>query len=263
MNTPPSYAPTTSYTASSNTANLQEVSKSSLVKSSVHKTVYNSLAEIYSILPTLEMIENSYLKDYITDEDKYTSTSYRLINQHDIIVKGFKSDPTSHPVLRELLGDQLNEDLSNFLALFTTKFNIQLPLAIKRLESGFPSTIANLNDSNSSLPAVGNSSGGNHRLIAEITGDFITCMDALKLNFKLKDQLHPLLSDLVIHLNALIESNSDKGRTNVEFPGKSKLVTWLIRLNNLESNGELNEEDINLFLQDLDVAYKGFYSSLL
>ncbi|KAF6063851.1 hypothetical protein FOB64_005453 [Candida albicans] len=67
---PPEYAPTStsSFTVSTSDVYNQEVTKSSLIKTPLHKSVYDSLAEIYSILPTLEMVENSYLKDYITDK---------------------------------------------------------------------------------------------------------------------------------------------------------------------------------------------------
>lgn len=82
-------------------------------------------------------------------------------------------------------------------------------------------------------------------------------MDALKLNYKTKDQLHPLLSDLVVNLNDLIDANHKM----IDFEGKSKLVNWLIRLNNL-GDGRLDEGESDKFLEDLDVAYKGFYSEL-
>ena len=77
-------------------------------------------------------------------------------------------------------------------------------------------------------------------------------MDAVKLNYKTRDQLHPLLSDLVVNLNEFNET--------IEFNGKSKLINWLIKINNLEK--ELSQEDSDLFLNDLDTAYKGFYESL-
>ena len=85
-------------------------------------------------------------------------------------------------------------------------------------------------------------------------------MDALKLNYRLKEQLHPLLSDLVINLNTLNETNEARGKAARDFPGKSRLVNWLIKLNN--SSADLNREDMDAFLQDLDVAYKGFYGLL-
>ena len=268
LTSPPSYAPTatTSFTPSNQTGYHTEVTRSSIIKSPLHKNVYESLAEIFSILPTLEMLENSFLKDYVTDKDRFTATSYRLINQYQLIVKGFLGDDVVK-VLSDVVAP-LTPDLLNFLAVFTQKFHLQCPLAVKRLQVGIPATIEHLNvhvDSSShpgaaniaapsaAVPATSTSA----RLVAEITGNFITCMDALKLNYKTKDQLHPLLSDLVVNLNDLIDGNHKM----IDFQGKSKLVNWLIRLNNL-GDEKLDEGESEQFLEDLDVAYKGFYSEL-
>ena len=98
-------------------------------------------------------------------------------------------------------------------------------------------------------------------MVAQATGNFITGMDALKLNYRTKYQLHPLLSNLVISLNELHNSPENGGST-IEFPGKSKLVTWLIKLNNLLESEELSQQDVDTFLEDLDTAYKGFFTSL-
>ncbi|ODV82324.1 ESCRT-1 complex, Vps28 subunit [Suhomyces tanzawaensis NRRL Y-17324] len=273
INSPPSYAPTatTSYTPSSGNQLKyhQEVTKSSLLKTELHKSVYSSMSEVYSILPTLEMLENSYLKDYITDKEKYTSTTYRLINQYQIIVKGFVEDEAAMKLLRNVLGPELSDDAGNFPSLLSQKFRLQCPLAIKRLQAGIPATIEHLstqvessshpNKAGNSEAFAGTTSSSAGRMIAEITGNFITCMDALKLNYKTKEQLHPLLSELVINLNDLIESGSHK---IIEFQGKSKLVNWLIKLNNLGDDEVLAQQEIDSFLDDLDMAYKGFYTSL-
>lgn len=80
------------------------------------------------------------------------------------------------------------------------------------------------------------------------------------MNYNTKEQLHPLLSNLVISLNDLVTRENDSSAP-IEFVGKSKLVGWLIKLNNL-GESELPLEEVDLFLADLDGAYKGFYDSL-
>lgn len=54
---PPEYAPTStsSFTVSTSDVYNQEVTKSLLIKTPLHKSVYVQLSEIYSTLPTLEM----------------------------------------------------------------------------------------------------------------------------------------------------------------------------------------------------------------
>ncbi|EGW32836.1 uncharacterized protein SPAPADRAFT_150125 [Spathaspora passalidarum NRRL Y-27907] len=268
---PPEYAPTatTSFTVSSSSPRYNsEITKSTLLKTSLHKTVYDSLAEIYSILPTLEMLEVSYIKDYITDKEKYTSTSYRLINQYQIILKGFVEDSDKLNLLKTILPG-LDHTLSNFLQLLSNKFHCNCTHAIKRLQSGIPATIEHLSTQVESLhptvsqntattPAAPNANTS-AKLISQITGNFITCMDAVKLNYKTKSQLHPLLSELVVNLNDLVENEQHK---SLEFSGKSKLVNWLIKINNLKDGEEIGGTDADSFLNDLDTAYKGFYTSL-
>ncbi|EMG49317.1 VPS28 Vacuolar protein sorting-associated protein 28 [Candida maltosa Xu316] len=246
----PEYAPTanTSFTIGTTATYYDEINKNTLIKSNLHKSVLDSLQEVYSILPTLEMIEVSYLKDYLTNKEKYLATIHRLIQQYQMISKNLAGDAQKVDLLiREYLPG-LSRDMSNFLDELVVKFNINYPHAVVRLKNGLPV------EATTSGNGVTDATNGNSksRLIAEITGNFITCMDAVKLNYKSKDQLHPLLSELIVNLNDLNE--------DLQFNGKSKLVNWLIKINNLST--ELDQKDLDLFLNDLDVAYKGFYTTL-
>lgn len=57
---------------------LQEVK---LVSSSGERDLYESLAEIYSIIVTLDGLEKAYIKDVVT-EAEYTETCTRLLKQY-------------------------------------------------------------------------------------------------------------------------------------------------------------------------------------
>lgn len=259
-NPPPAYAPTgaTSYQPTQHRANAnRELTKNDIVGSNV--AVYDTLAEIYLILPTLEVVEKAFLKDFITDKEKYTATCTRLINQYQLLVKNLLEDHRQ-PV-QQILGVDVTED--TLLERLSTKFRLECPLAVKRLTVGYPATIQSLHllSTQNSTPEPGatlSSATGttNQRLIAQVTGNFITVMDAIKLNYNTKQQLHPLLSELVINLNEL-PGDQERG---VEFPGKLKLVNWLIKLNNLQ--GSLESDDLDAFLADVDTAYKGFFETL-
>lgn len=262
---PQAYAPTTTSSQTSSRPRPgvnydQEISRSSIVKTPALKAVYEALCEIYSILTALELVENSFVKDFLTDKEKYTATAMRLINQYNILFQTVSSNAANEAALRDIL-PELNVDRSNFLAVFQQKFRLHTSLAADRLATGIPVTIE-------LLPAVQPNeqkprSSANARLVAEATGSFITTMDALKLEYSSKQQLHPLLSGLVISLNDLSTSGADAAeRVPVEFVGKSKLVSWLIKLNNLGDTQTLSAEEREDFLHDLDVAYRGFYNSL-
>jgi ESCRT-I complex subunit VPS28 len=57
---------------------LQEVK---LATTNAERDLYDSLAEIYSIIVTLDALEKAYLKDSITEAD-YTGTCSRLLKQY-------------------------------------------------------------------------------------------------------------------------------------------------------------------------------------
>jgi ESCRT-I complex subunit VPS28 len=60
-----------------------------LTNTSTERDLMDSLAEIYSIIITLDAIEKAYLKDSISDQD-YTETCSRLLKQY----KSHLQDPT-------------------------------------------------------------------------------------------------------------------------------------------------------------------------
>jgi hypothetical protein len=59
-------------------------------------------------------------------------------------------------------------------------------------------------------------------------------MDALKLNLRAKDQLHPFLTELMSGYSRFKGSN--------EWEGRSKILHWLITLNALKASDEITEE---------------------
>lgn len=74
--TPYSYTPTSTLSAR---INLDEEVK--LSTTSAERDLHESLAEIYSIIITLDAIEKAYLKDAIPEAD-YTGTCSRLLKQY-------------------------------------------------------------------------------------------------------------------------------------------------------------------------------------
>lgn len=96
-------------------------------------------------------------------------------------------------------------------------------------------------------------------------------MDALKLNLKAKDQLHPFLTDLM--------SGYSRFKGSQEWEGRAKILHWLITLNALKASDEITEEqsrqvsrdDLSLIschelkgqmLFDIENAYNEFFRSL-
>lgn len=74
--TPHSYTPVSNFSA---TINLDEEVK--LSNTNAERDLNESLAEIYSIILTLDALEKGFLKDSIIEDD-YTDTCSRLLKQY-------------------------------------------------------------------------------------------------------------------------------------------------------------------------------------
>lgn len=90
-------------------------------------------------------------------------------------------------------------------------------------------------------------------LILEATQDFITFLDALRLGLLAKDQLHPLLTDVIQSVNKV---------TDRDFESRGKIVAWLITLNQMKATEELSEAQARELELDINAAYQGFKATL-
>lgn len=129
-----------------------------------------------------------------------------------------------------------------------------VPRATQLILTGLPSTVTSTSHSaptnNNSASSHSNASG---TLILEATQDFITFLDALKLQLLAKDQLHPLLSDVIQSVNKV---------TDRDFEGRGKIVQWLIKLNQMKAMESLSEEEARELELDMNAAYQGFKATL-
>ncbi|TEY74625.1 hypothetical protein BOTCAL_0072g00210 [Botryotinia calthae] len=233
QNRQPAYAPTPhSYipnTALSATINLDEEVK--LAESRAERDLQDSLAEVFSIIITLDQLERAYLKDAIPESD-YTETCDRLLKQYKAIL-------ADESVAREFVD----------LETFKNEWDIDVPRATERLRIGLPSTVT----APSHNASTSNNTSTNGTLILEATQDFITFLDALKLGLLAKDQLHPLLSDVIQSVNKV---------TDRDFEGRGKIVQWLIALNQMRATEEVSEDKARELELDMNSAYQGFKATL-
>ena len=90
-------------------------------------------------------------------------------------------------------------------------------------------------------------------LVLEATQEFITFLDAVKLGLLSKDQLHPLLSDVIQSVNKV---------TDKDFENRGKIVQWLITLNQMKATEELSDQQARELELDMQQAYSGFRKTL-
>jgi ESCRT-I complex subunit VPS28 len=98
--------------------------------------------------------------------------------------------------------------------------------------------------------ATSNTSGV---LILEATQDFITFLDAVRLGLLSKDQLHPLLTEVIQSVNKVADT---------DFENRGKIVQWLITLNQMKATEDLSEEQARELEMDIQQAYQGFRRTL-
>jgi len=143
----------------------------------------------------------------------------------------------------------------------TFRLQIECPRATERLRVNLPATIADPSHSHLSSSTPHPSSGGGPSQAAGASGsqillateNFITFLDALKLEMLSKDALHPLLAELIQSVNAV---------TDRDFEGRAKIISWLIKLNSMRAHEELSEGEARELAFEMDEAYAGFKKTL-
>ncbi|SCU95060.1 LANO_0E09142g1_1 [Lachancea nothofagi CBS 11611] len=196
-----------------------------------------TLAEIYSLIIALDQIEKAYLRDCLSGED-YTVTVNKLLAQYQTY----------------LSNDEVCKEFGN-LQSFKERYNISASNAMTRIERGMPVTVEHAirsdKDQDASHMSSGNKFSG--KAVAEATGNFITVMDALKLNYRAKDQLHPLMSELLLSVNRV---------SSQDFEHRKTLVEWIVKINKMKAAEKISEDEASELLFSLDAAYKTFYTLL-
>lgn len=191
--------------------------------------MYENMADIYAIFYAVESLEKAYIRDAVSAEE-YTPACAKLIAQ-------FKT-------ALNLLGDSFS------IEQFMSDYKMSFPAAKRRLvQIGVPATIEH------STGTAASSSGSSAKHVAETVQHFITLMDSLKLNMVAVDQVHPLLSDLMVALNKV-------GSLGPDWEGKCKIREWLIVLNKMKASEELDEGQTRQLLFDLENSHGAFYRSL-
>ncbi|KAK5452012.1 Vacuolar protein-sorting-associated protein 28 [Exophiala xenobiotica] len=231
---PPQYAPTPySYTptnALSARINLDEEVK--LTDSATERDLIDSLAEIYSIIRTIDGLEKAYIKDALP-ETEYSDMCSKLLKQY-----------------RSILNDENVSRQFVDLDTFTQQWDIECPRAKERLRVGLTAdeVLTVQKATPGSNAPIATASGS---LILAATENFITFLDALRLNMVSKSALHPLLSDVIQSVNKV----SDQ-----DFEHRGKIIQWLITLNQMKTSEELSEEQARDLAFDMEQAYNGFKS---
>ena len=144
-----------------------------LYTSTKERKDYENMADLYTIIVATEHLERAYAQNAIS-QSEYTSECNKLLSQFKITEKA------------ALLS---NKNGITTTETFMRVYQMDCPRASHRLlRVGVPETIKPNN-------ADGNAAGRLAVIVAETVQNFITTMDAIKLDQRAVDELQPLLSD--------------------------------------------------------------------
>ncbi|XP_023012239.1 vacuolar protein sorting 28 [Leptinotarsa decemlineata] len=180
---------------------------------------FDSLADLYAVINTLQHLEKAYIRDCVTPKE-YTGACSKLLVQYKAAFRQVKG-----------------EDFPT-VDTFVKKYRLDCPAALERIKEDRPITIKD-------------DKGNTSRCIADIVSLFITIMDKLRLEIRAMDDLHPELRDLVDTMNRLSILPSN-------FEGKEKVSEWLATLNSMQASDELSESQVRQLLFDLESSYASF-----
>ncbi|KAN0076802.1 Vacuolar protein sorting-associated [Tylopilus felleus] len=195
-----------------------------LYATNAEREKYSLLATLFGIIVALDYLERAYVRDALTAAE-YSPACTRLLSQYMTMLKLVKDSVPS-------------------IEQFMTRYRMDTPAALHRIQVGVPATVEHSSEAG---PETG-------KWIAETTQNFITFMDALKLRLRAKDQLHPILQELV--------TGYARFKGSKDWEGRSRMVSWLITLNGMKASEEITEEQSRQLLFDVDHAYAEFFRSL-
>ncbi|PWN21931.1 putative VPS28-protein [Microstroma glucosiphilum] len=225
---------------------INPYSEAVLYTSSSSRDKWDNSANLYSLILSIDALERAYVSQAVSDA-QYAPTCTRLLAQAKTSIKLVTGAGVAHPDDPPSV-----RDLDEFMKLW----DLDLPLTSHRLSLGIPATLEHPGGGSSSPSGIPASDRSKN--VAETTQAFITLMDALKLNLKAKDQLHPLLGEAVSCWNRSGGGGGEEGQGGQ----RGKLVGWLITLNQLKASDEIDQDQARQMLFDVEGAYQAWFRSL-
>jgi ESCRT-I complex subunit VPS28 len=202
-----------------------------LYDSAEERSRFDDLATFYSIIRAIELLESSFTKDLVAQEE-YADGCYKLMQQ-------YKTQESA------LLRSGAITSVDSFLK----EYGFSCTMALERIRVGAPATAVISNPGQASQSQF---------VVMEVVQFMLTCMDALKLaqgSGAAVDDILPLLRDVVGSLNKL--PNLPAG-----FSGKTKPMEWMVKLNGMRASQLLDDDQMRQMYLDLEDSYKQLHELL-
>lgn len=262
----------TDHSSNHSSSEFQELPPVKLYNTREQRELSEQLADLYSLLVTIEHVETAYVRDAIsntkeshhhpTTHDCQHSVCTTRSSYHALHVLICSCSPAAlssslhsyttacnrllaqYKTLREALGKDFPD-----LTLFCSSLSLNCKAAINRLRLGVPATTLH----GGHEPPTASSSSSS--LVFRAAQSYITVLDALKLGMRAVDQLVPLLSDIMNHVNQMADMPS-------EHEARVGVRDWLVLMNGMRAHEELTSEQARQCEFDLQKAYDAVYRFL-
>ncbi|UZJ57458.1 hypothetical protein CBS101457_006778 [Exobasidium rhododendri] len=221
-----------------------------LYSTNAERERWESMATLFGIIVSLDALERAYVRESVS-EAQYAPACTRLLAQYKTISKLVITNDENEGGAHVLYGVPIIKDVQDFM----TTFKMDHAAASYRLRVGVPATVEHASAASSQ------SSSERAKWVAETTQGFITFMDALKLKLRAKDQLHPLLSDLMSSYSRFANDSAGNEHSPMN-QGRAKVLHWLITLNQMKVSDEIDEDQARQMLFDVEGAYSAWFRSL-
>lgn len=195
-----------------------------------------NLAEVYSLIICIDHVERAFKRDTVS-ADEYTEVMTRLLSRYAKLVQSSEVESVFYNI-----------------DSFVKHYQVRASDGLNRIKIGIPAT-AEAEELPGERPSttIKRTGNGGGKALLNVAGNFITFNDGVHLGYRGKSELHPLLADLAKSLNSVTKEN---------FNGRSKMVKWLIKLNQLKSGEQISDEEADQCLVDVENAYQSFQQLL-
>ncbi|KAG9508447.1 Vacuolar protein sorting-associated protein 28-like protein, partial [Fragariocoptes setiger] len=183
---------------------------------------YDNMADLYSIINTIQCLEKVYIKDLVTSKE-YTAACSKLLCQFKAAFK------------------QIDKEFSS-VDQFLRKYRFDCPAAMERIREDRPITIKD-------------DKGSTHACIADIVSMFITISDRLRLGIKSMDELLP-------DLRELNETMARLTMLPATYQGPARVKSWIDIMSKMNASDELNEGQVRQITFDLETSFNEFNKML-
>ncbi|XP_003745774.1 vacuolar protein sorting-associated protein 28 homolog [Galendromus occidentalis] len=194
-----------------------------LYRTARERTRYDNMADLFSVINTLQCLEKAYIKDAVKPSE-YTAACSKLLVQYRAAFRQVQGE--GFPTIEQ----------------FVEAFKLDCPNALERIKEDRPITIKD--------------NGGNAlKFVADLSVMFVTVLDKLSMDIRCMADLQPDLKEIKEIMGRLTCLPND-------FEGKVIVQKWLDAMSEMAASDNFSEQQARQMKFDLETAHNAFSRAL-